>query len=129
MFILNVRAAVVATLVTFVLAGGSLAQVKPIDGSDSQRLDVMRQRLETIKRSLASAASVLREEGKDDPSRKADKSDLDTPVARLRALEKEAGKLQSDINSFRGKLDRAREVRSLGHHAVRISGGGRSEPR
>lgn len=83
------------------------AQNKPGDGSPSQRLEVMKQKLEIIRRSLNSSASVLKEENKADKAAKDDKENLDTPLARLRSLEKEASSLQSDINSLRGKLDRS----------------------
>lgn len=82
----------------------ALAQTKPGDGSIGQRLEVMRQKLETIRRSATSAASVLKEENKED---KADKIKADTPFARLKSIEKEASSLQSDVNSLRGKADRA----------------------
>jgi outer membrane protein assembly factor BamD len=88
-------------------ASGVVAQ-KPGDGSVSQRLDVMRQKLETIRRSATSAASVLKQE--QDKSEKKDddsKENLDTPYARLRGIEKEASSLQSEVNSMRGKVDRS----------------------
>ena len=86
------------------LATGVLAQ-KPGDGSATQRLEVMRQKLETIRRSATSAASVLKQENKDD--KKDDKENLDTPYARLKGIEKEASSLQSEVNSIRGKADRS----------------------
>ncbi|MEO7674548.1 MAG: outer membrane protein assembly factor BamD [Pyrinomonadaceae bacterium] len=91
-------------LVSICFVLGTYAQVKPGDGSPSQRLEVMKQKLETIRRSAASSASVLKEESKDD---KADKAKADTPIARLRSIEKEASGLQSEINSLRGKIDRS----------------------
>ena len=97
-----------------VLAGiiGSLvlsaaAQARPGDGSPLQRLEVMRQKLEIMRRSLNSSASVLKDENKDDSSKKGDKSDLNTPLGRLLALEKDAARLQSEVNSLRSKVDRA----------------------
>jgi outer membrane assembly lipoprotein YfiO len=76
------------------------------DGTVSQRLEVMRQKLETMRRSLGGAAAVLKDEtgGKD---KKDDKNAANTPLGRLKGLEKEASSLQSEINSLRGKLDRA----------------------
>ena len=76
-------------------------------GSVSQRLEVMRQKLETMRRSLNSAASVLSDENKEDKSKKEDKSNLETPLGRLKGLEKEASNLQSEVNSLRGKNERA----------------------
>lgn len=87
-----------------VFAVGVIAQ-KPGDGSVSQRLDVMRQKLETIRRSATSAASVLKQETKDE--NKDEKENLDTPYARLRGIEKEASTLQNEVNSVRGKVDRS----------------------
>lgn len=84
-----------------------LGQAKPGDGSASQRLDVMRQKLETIRRSAASSASVLKQETKDEKAAKENKDNLDTPLSRLRSIEKEASTMQSDVNSLRGKLDRS----------------------
>jgi hypothetical protein len=77
------------------------------DGTASQRLEVMRQKLETMRRSLNSAASVLKEENKDDKAKKDDKANANTPLGRLRGLEKESSALQSEINSLRGKIDRS----------------------
>lgn len=82
-------------------------QTKPGDGTPSQRLEVLRTKLETMRRSLTSAASVLKEENKGDDSKKEDKEKLDTPLGRLLSLEKEAGRLQSDVNSLKGKVDRS----------------------
>ena len=87
------------------LASNAIAQ-KPGDGSPSQRLEVMRQKLETIRRSATSAASVLKQENKDENG-KDEKENPDTPYARLRAIEKEASSLQSEVNSLRGKVDRS----------------------
>ncbi len=83
------------------------AQAKPGDGSVSTRLEVMKQKLETIRRSATSSASVLKEEAKDANAPKDDKTNLDTPINRLRSIEKEASQLQSDVNSLRGKVDRS----------------------
>ncbi len=98
-------------LASFLIVVGALATTvvaqKAGDGSASQRLDVMRQKLETIRRSATSAASVLKQENKDEKDAKDEKANLDTPYARLRAIEKEASTLQSEVNSLRGKLDRS----------------------
>ncbi len=88
------------------LGSVAFAQVKPGEGTALQRLDVMRDKLERMRRSLNSAVSVLKEENKDDKSKKDDEKKLDTPLGRLVALEKDASRLQSDVNSLRGKVDR-----------------------
>jgi uncharacterized protein HemX len=70
------------------------------DGSPQQRLEVMRQKLETIRKSASSAASVLEKEEK---TSKEDKKNADTPVGRLRSIEKDAARLLSDVNEIRGR--------------------------
>jgi len=92
-----------------ILAAGSMALVAAQaggEGSPAQRLEVLRQKLETIRKSAASAASVLKEEAKDDKA-KDDKANVDSPVGRLRSIEKEATTLSSEVNSLRGKVDRS----------------------
>ncbi|HKP70191.1 MAG TPA: outer membrane protein assembly factor BamD [Pyrinomonadaceae bacterium] len=76
------------------------------DGSQGQRLEVMRQKLETIRRSAASAASALKQEGEGEKG-KDGKENVDTPFARLKSVEKEASSLQNEVNSLRGKIDRS----------------------
>lgn len=83
------------------------AQTKPGDGTPSQRLEVMRQKLETVKRSAASSISVLRDEGDED---KEAKENPETPLNRLRAVEKDASSLQSEANSLKGKIDRSEKI-------------------
>jgi outer membrane protein assembly factor BamD len=85
----------------------ALAQVKPGDGTPAQRLEIMRSKLETMRRSLQNSISVLKEENKDDKTKKDDKNNLDTPLGRFRGLEKEVSDLQSEVNSLRGKVDRS----------------------
>src|SRR5829696_1084819 len=98
-------------VVVGLMANGALAQ-KAGDGSPSQRLEVMRQKLETIRRSATSAASALKQEAKDEKSGKDEKENPDTPHARLKAIEKEASTLQSEVNSVRGKVDRSEKYES-----------------
>ncbi|HSU24782.1 MAG TPA: outer membrane protein assembly factor BamD [Pyrinomonadaceae bacterium] len=102
------RNGVVAFAIT-VLAFSATAfgQAKPGEGSPTQRLEVLRQKLETIRRSATSAASVLKDEGKDEKADKNAKESLDSPASRLHAVEKEASSLQSEVNSLRGKVDRS----------------------
>ncbi len=89
------------------------AQTKPdTGGSASQRLEVMRQKLETMRRSLSGALAGLKDDAKDDKSKKDDKTALDTPAARLKALEKETESLQSQVNNLYGKADRAEKYQS-----------------
>lgn len=95
-----------ALLLSAVLVLPGIAQ-KVGDGTASQRLEVMRQKLETMRRSLNSAISVLKDDAKEDKSKRDDKTALDTPLGRLRSLEKEVTSLQSETNSLRGKVDRS----------------------
>lgn len=76
------------------------------DGSPLQRLEVMRQKLDTMRRSLSSSQSGLKKEAEDN-GEKVDKKAADTPLARLRGMEKEAQTLLSDVNNLRGRIDRS----------------------
>ncbi len=75
---------------------------KPGDGSQAQRVEVARQKLETMKRSITSTLNVLKDEDKS-----GDKENLDSPAARLKSLNKEIETVQSDLNTLRGRLDRS----------------------
>lgn len=100
--VLKISKAVVLALVLFSITALAQDNFTPV-----QRLEVMRQKLETMRRSLTSAAAAMKDENKDDKSKKEDKSKLDTPLGRLLGLEKEAASLQSEVNSLRGKVDRS----------------------
>jgi outer membrane assembly lipoprotein YfiO len=86
---------------------GGGAQSKSSDGTAAQRLEIMTQKLETMRRSLKNAVSVLEQESKDDGTKKDEKENPDSPHARLMSLEKEAGRLQSDVSNIKGKVDRS----------------------
>ncbi|MEP6787967.1 MAG: outer membrane protein assembly factor BamD, partial [Acidobacteriota bacterium] len=107
MFVDKKRAVLLAfaVLVTFTSIGFS--QVKAEDGTVTQRMDVMRDKLDRMKRSLNSVVSVLRDDAKNDKAKKDDEKKLDTPLGRLAALEKDTSRLQSDVNNLRGKVDRS----------------------
>jgi len=100
------KALVLALVILSGVAAG-FGQAKKGDGTALQRVDVMVQKLETMRRSLNSAASVLKTENKEDKTKKDDKEKLETPLGRLMSLEKDAARLQSDANSLKGKIDRA----------------------
>jgi outer membrane protein assembly factor BamD len=102
-----IKNSIVAFAVCVLALSSAFAQVKPGEGSPAQRLEVLRSKLETIRRSASSAASVLKEETKGEKSDKSDKQNVDTPAARLKSIEKEASSLQSEVNSLRGKVDRS----------------------
>jgi outer membrane assembly lipoprotein YfiO len=106
--VLNVNKAIICSLILVLsFAFSTSAQNKPNDGTPVQRLDIMRSKLETMRRSLQSTISTMKDENKDDKTKKDDKDKLDTPLGRLRGLEKETATLQSDVNSLRGKVDRS----------------------
>ncbi|MBP6003109.1 MAG: outer membrane protein assembly factor BamD [Pyrinomonadaceae bacterium] len=98
--------AVVLSFLSLMLFTISTTAQKPLDGSESQRLDVMRDKLDRMKRSLGAAAAGLKDENKGEKSKKNDKENLDTPLGRILSLEKESGRLLSDVNNLKGKVDR-----------------------
>jgi outer membrane protein assembly factor BamD len=66
-----------------------------------QRLDVMRSKLESLRRSLNSAINSMGA-----PAEK-DKKNPDDPRERLRGLDKEVGSLLSEVNDIKGKQERS----------------------
>jgi predicted nucleic acid-binding Zn-ribbon protein len=84
-----------------------LAQNTKAEGTPAQRIQVMSQKIDTMRRSLQSAISVLKDANKDDKTKKDDKDNLNTPLGRFRALDKEASSVQSDVTTLRGKIDRS----------------------
>jgi outer membrane protein assembly factor BamD len=101
------KAVIIGLILVLNFSFAALAQTKSSEGTPVQRLEVMRSKLETMRRSLQSTISVLKDENKDDKSKKDDKEKLETPLGRLRGLEKETTNLQSEITSLRGKVDRS----------------------
>jgi outer membrane protein assembly factor BamD len=71
--------------------------------STTQRMDVMRQKVDSMRRSLSGAISAFKDE---DKKKKDDKAALETPLGRLKSLDKDASKLQSQLADLRGKIDR-----------------------
>ncbi|MDQ1589889.1 MAG: outer membrane protein assembly factor BamD [Pyrinomonadaceae bacterium] len=76
------------------------------EGTATQRLEVIRQRLETARRTLNGAIAGLNAGGGDKGKKDKDKKAADDPAARLRGLEKEIGPLQNEVAELRAKLDR-----------------------
>lgn len=101
------KAIIVGLILVLSFSSAVVAQTNTNEGTPVQRLEVMRSKLETMRRSLQSTISVLKDDNKDDKTKKDDKDKLDTPLGRLRGLEKETASLQSDLNSLRGKVDRS----------------------
>ena len=69
--------------------------------SATQRLDVMRSKLDSMRRSLNSAMASMPAA---DPKAK---RDLDDPRERLKGLDKEVGQVISELENLRGKVDRS----------------------
>jgi outer membrane protein assembly factor BamD len=85
-------------------AGTSLAQSAakpPSDLSTVQRLDVMRSKLESLRRSLNSAISSMPAADKNEKAR------ADNPREILRGLEKEVGSMLSEVNDIKSRQERA----------------------
>ena len=79
------------------------------DATPVQRLEVMRSRLDAMRRSLNSAVAALNaRDGGDQSSRSAD-----DPRSRLRALEQDVNSVFSEVNDLRGKVDRAERYEVL----------------
>ncbi|MCM3871276.1 MAG: outer membrane protein assembly factor BamD [Pyrinomonadaceae bacterium] len=102
---MNYRFMAVATLGAALLLSAvptALAQNKPqSDLSAAQRLEVMRSKLESLRRSLDNAISTL-------PPKSTDKKQaVDDPRQRLQGLEKEVSSILSEVNDIRGKQDRS----------------------
>ena len=75
------------------------AAVRQQQNSPAQRLDVMRSRLETIRRTLNSAIAGLNAKDKGESA--------DDPHARLSGLEKETGKLLNEVEELKRKQEKA----------------------
>jgi len=95
-----------AVVFTATLSVSQFAQEKTGDGTEMQRLIVMRDKLDRIKHSLESIASALRVDNKGDKSKKDDKDNPDSPLGRALGLEKDANRLISDVANLTGKIDR-----------------------
>ncbi len=93
---------IIALFLILGFAGATFVNAQTGGGTVSQRLEVMRGKLETIRRSATSSISALRQDDRD-----ADEGNLDSPLSRLRNVEREASRLQSDVNNLRGRIDRS----------------------
>lgn len=85
----------------FALSGITVAQQAGSELPTLQRLDVMRSKLDGMRRSLNSAISSMPA-----PNDK-EKKNPDDPRNRLKGLDKEVGSLVSEINDLRGKQERS----------------------
>src|SRR5688572_16609252 len=71
-------------------------------GSNHQRLTVMKSKLDATRRSLSSAIAAMNSGDKADKEKNAD-----DPRERLRGLDKEVGSLLSEVNDLIGKEEKA----------------------
>jgi outer membrane assembly lipoprotein YfiO len=104
---MRLRNFLAATLCAALLLGAvpataltAAAAARQLPNSPAQRLDVMRSRLETTRRTLNSAIAGLNAKDKGEES-------ADDPRTRLSGIEKETGKLLDEVNDLKGKQERA----------------------
>jgi outer membrane protein assembly factor BamD len=102
LLMLALCAALILSLLSPAVAQGGKAQS---DLSALQRLDIMKSKLESMRRSLASAISSL--EPKTPDKKDKEKPNADDPRQRLRGLDKEVGSILSEVNDIRGKQERS----------------------
>src|SRR5205085_7439060 len=94
-------AALVLGAIPVASLGAPAAALRQLPNSPAQRLDVMRSRLETMRRTLDSAIAGL------NAKEKGGKESADDPHKRLGGLEKETVKLLGEVNDIKGKQERA----------------------
>jgi len=92
-----------ACLSSNILAQGGRSQS---DLPAVQRLEIMRSKLESMRRSLDNAVAAMN--ARDTGSTKG-KASADDPSERLRRLDKEVGSLLSEVTELRGKQDRSEQ--------------------
>ncbi len=94
----------------FLSARAQTAGSAQSDATSYQRLEVLRQRLESMRRSLSTAVANMGSDVNEKKNKK-DKTAAATatnePAARLRGLEKEAASLLAEVSELRGKSDRS----------------------
>jgi outer membrane protein assembly factor BamD len=108
--IVNPRAVLRLTslvLIACAMAGVALAQNDKTQStqtslSNLQRMDIMRSKLESMRRSLDSAIAAVN--AKDSGTKE---KNPDDPRERLRGLDKEVGSVLSEVNDYRAKEERA----------------------
>ncbi len=105
MFFCKHKAIIFSFFLMLTLTVPNLAQTKNADASPGQRLDVLRQKIDSMRRSLSGAISAFKED-KADKAKKGDKAALETPLGRLKSLEKDTSGLSSQVANLRGKVDR-----------------------
>ena len=96
-----IQLAILAVL-TFGFASAAWGQGNTSDLSSVQRLDIMRSKLEAMRRSLTSAISSIGV-----PAGDKEKKNPDDPGERLRGLDKEVGSILSEVLDVRSKQERS----------------------
>lgn len=104
MFLNKSKAFFSALLIVLSFAVASQAQNT---ATASQRLDVIRQQLDQMRRSVDTAVDTLKEEQKEDKDKTTDKSQLETPLGRMKGYQKEISSMNSEVSTLRGKVDRS----------------------
>ena len=94
-------------VIAFAMAGVAFAQDSKTQSaqtglSNLQRMDIMRSKLESMRRSLDSAIAAVN--AKDSGTKE---KNPDDPRERLRGLDKEVGSVLSEVNDYRAKEERA----------------------
>jgi outer membrane protein assembly factor BamD len=84
------------------LAQGSKSQASPTGLTNLQRIDIMRSKLESLRRSLDNAIAGINSKDSGNKEKTAD-----DPRQRLRGLEKEVSSVLSEINDLRAKEEKA----------------------
>lgn len=100
----NLRVLLLSAVLVFGWGVASLAQVAG-EGTPTQRLQIMRSKLDSMRRSLDSALASMN--ANDSGDKKGDKSDTDDPRQRLRSLERDVNSVSKEVDDLRGKVDRA----------------------
>ncbi|HEY0320181.1 MAG TPA: outer membrane protein assembly factor BamD [Pyrinomonadaceae bacterium] len=80
------------------------AQQTGSEGTPMQRLDIMRSRIEAMRRSLNGALAGF------NAQEKGEKKSAEDPRERLRGMEKEAGSVLNEVNEVVGKLQRSEKT-------------------
>ncbi|HBB86929.1 MAG TPA: hypothetical protein DC047_04885 [Blastocatellia bacterium] len=92
---------VICAALVFALAGAAWSQGAASDLSTVQRIDVMRSKLEAMRRSLSSAIASL------GAANEKEKKNADDPRQRLRGLDKEVSSILIEVSDIRSKQERA----------------------
>src|SRR4051812_2304274 len=99
----NFRVLLLSAILVLSWGVASFAQATG-EGTPTQRLEILRSKLESMRRSLDSALASMNAK---DTGDKGDKTDAEDPRNRLRGLQKEVSSVSKDVDDLRAKVDRA----------------------